>query len=233
MVVLTEMEPLKNDTFVPSQQPAQLPPEGDTAHHALPLRTLSSDLAEAVREQQGSAIKIAIAEDERRTKERDAASPASKKNLTFIFGGIIVVIIAVGGISAALWYRHESQLAVPLAAAPVVSSIIRSDATGTMDITGQTQNEITNEFQAMIANPGIGIGTVKNVLVTQGGTGANATRVPANQFLSAIGAHITPAFSRSLGQDYMLGMYFYDHTNGFLVLTGTAHDYLLSGMLAW
>jgi hypothetical protein len=74
---------------------------------------------------------------------------------------------------------------------------------------------------------------MKNVLITTTPAGGTATRVPANQFLSALGAHTTPAFLRALSQDYMLGMYFYDRTNGYIILSGTARDYLLSGMIAW
>jgi hypothetical protein len=31
----------------------------------------------------------------------------------------------------------------------------------------------------------------------------------------------------------MVGVYLYNTSNPFLVITGTAHDYLLSGMLGW
>ena len=232
------MEPFKDPTFTPSAPPAQehdLSPSGqnDPLRHAVPLRTLSSDLAEAVREQQGSAIKIAIAEDERRARDREASSPTSKRNLSLLVGGALCILAAIGAVSGVLWYRAKQAAAVPVMPTSVAASIVRSDATGTMDITGQTGSEIANQFRGIVANPGIPIGAVKDVEVTEGSNGAAPTRVPANLFLAAIGAHVTPEFSRALSQDYMLGMYSYDHTNPFLVLTGTAHDYLLSGMLAW
>jgi hypothetical protein len=222
------MEPLN-----PTKAPPQPSVDIDHGHHALPLRTLSSDLAEAVRVQQGSAIKIAIAEDERRAAERDAASPTSKSNLSFILASIVIVLVAGGGVGFALWYKAQSTAAIPVSTTPVVTSIVRTEATDTLDITGKTNTEIARSFRAIVANPGIRIGTMKNVLITTTPAGGTATRVPANQFLSALGAHTTPAFLRALSQDYMLGMYFYDRTNGYIILSGTARDYLLSGMIAW
>ena len=224
------MDPLRQENQIPADP--SIPHETGNEHHALPLRTLSSDLAEAVRRQQGSAIKIAIAEDERRAKDREAISPTSKKNLTFIVAGVSLLLLAGAGTGFALWYKQHQAAAVPVATAPIAASVLRSDATDTIDTTGKTSTEIANAFRSIVANPGLRLGTVKNVLVTQT-VGATATRVPANLFLASLGAHISPEFSRALGQDYMLGMYYYDRTNGVIVLTGTAHDYLLSGMLAW
>lgn len=222
------MEPL--DPKNPKNQPSV---DIDRGHHALPLRTLSSDLAEAVRVQQGSAIKIAIAEDERRAAERDAASPTSKSNLSFILAGSIMILLAAGGVGFALWYKAQESAAIPVDTAPVATSIVRTEATDTIDITGKTNTEIVRAFRTMVANPGIRIGTMKNVLITTSPQGSTPIRVPANQFLTTLGTHTTPVFLRSLAQDYMLGMYMYDKTHGYMILSGTARDYLLSGMIAW
>ncbi len=224
------MDPLRTDNPAPAENAASR--EGQGERHAVPLRTLSSDLAEAVRRQQGSAIKIAIAEDERRAKDREAASPTSKTNLAFITAGIVLLVLAGAATGFAFWYKNKQAAAVPVTTAPVAASVLRSDETASLDITGKTAAEIAASYRAMIAGAHLRLGTVQNVLVTQT-TGTGTSRVPANMFLSSIGSHITPEFSRALGQEYMLGMYYYDRTNGFIVLTGTAHDYLLSGMLAW
>ena len=39
--------------------------------------------------------------------------------------------------------------------------------------------------------------------------------------------------STALSPQYMLGVYNYTNNNPFLIIQGTAHDYLLSGMLEW
>ena len=210
----------------------ETPHGGDPRHHAIPLRTLSSDMAEAVREQQGKVIKIAIAEDERLAQEKENSSPTSKKNLFFILAGSALVLVTLAGVGISVWYKIKSDRTVAVVVTPVAASIVESEATATLNITGNTSNEIAHNFSTIVADPTNALGTIKNVLVTEG-SGTGVTRVPASQFLEALGAHVTPEFSRALSEDYMLGLYTYTSTTPFLVLTGVAHDALLTGMTDW
>ena len=227
------LAPMPSAAVPEAPTPAAAPISTAAPHyHAIPLRTLSTDMAEAVREGQGSIIKIAIAEEERLAAEKENASPRSKKNVFYIAAGATLMTVALVGAGVALWYKVKSDRTVAVVTTPVAASIVESEATDSISITGKTSNEIANNFQQIVADPANSAGTIKNVLVTEG-SGTGEARVPANQFLSALGAHVTTDFSKALSQDYMLGMYTYDKTNPFLMLTGVAHDSLLTGMTAW
>lgn len=222
------------------RQPDQIPlppmsenPPVKTGHekHVAPIRTLSSDLAEAMREKGGSVVKIAIAEDEKHRREKEEASPVSKINLKFIIIGVLIIFIAIGTIVGIVIYKKSTSVATPDKAV-LPPSIVRAESAGALDITGKSAQGIADSIQAIVKNPGISLGTMENIVPVQGATSAGR-RIPAPEFLSDLGTHSPDQFSRSLSNDFMLGVYLYDHSNLFLVLRGTAHDIMLSGMLQW
>ena len=210
-----------------------LPEESEHRSHVQGLRTFSSDMAAAMRDNKGSIIKIAIAEDERRRKDNKEIETAPRKNFLLFFFALLVIALAAAGVYGVLWYKNKSSV-VPVAQVVIPQSIIRSDTATTLDVTGKSGSDVVAAVHAIVANPGIQSGMVKNIIVAQSAAqGAAPMRVPASDFLALLQSHAPDQFSRSLSQDFMLGVYQYNTSNLFLVLTGTAHDYLLSGMLGW
>ncbi len=195
--------------------------------HIQPVRTFSSDLADAVREQGGSVVRIAIAEEEKQRKEFQETSIKSKKNMVFTILGFILIAGAIGGIVWGYSYKKSASVA-PVVVDVKPSSIISAENSQTIDATGMEAKDIVAAVNAIVLAPNIQSGTIKNIVVNQG-----AVRINTSQFIPAIGgAHAPADFLRSL-DDSMLGVYLYNKANLFVVLHGTAHDFLLSGILAW
>lgn len=207
------------------------PKEQDNESHIPAVRTFSSDLAEALKDKQGSMVKIAMQEDEKRRKLNEDASPTSKKNIRFILGGIGLLVVAVGVIAGAIWFRGRDNR-VPADQVALPSSLLRSEEVLALDITELSPARIAQEVQKVVEDPGIRLGAIKNIVPTIGPTGEK-TRVNALSFLEAIGAQVPDTFGRSLENDFMLGVYHFDLSHPFLVLRGTARDYMLTGMLEW
>lgn len=194
-----------------------------------PVRTFSSDLAEAIREKGGSMVRIAIAEEEKRHREEAEVSITSRKNIIFTSVGTILVALAIIGLVWAYAYKkNASVVSLPVTpAAP--SSIIFTETNQTVTINGMSAPQITGAIQSIVTAPNIQSGTMKNIIIVKDGI-----RIPAAEFIPAIGATEAPAeYLRSLSKEYMIGTYLYDNDNLFLILRGTAHDFLLSGMLTW
>jgi hypothetical protein len=198
--------------------------------HLAPVRTFSSDLADAVREHGGSVVRVAIAEDEKHRREFQESSIRSRKNIAFIVGGIVIVLGAIGAIA---WgYERNKQASIVVPVVPEVpSSLVASDDSRVLDIGGST-SAFYDAVHDVALHPTVQPGGVENIIITKTAGGIVA-RPSASEFLTALRAHASDDFLRSLGKEYMLGLYVYDRANLFLVLRGTAHDYLLSGMLAW
>ena len=84
-----------DDNFSLAKKPEGLSHEGG-------LRTIATDMARAVREQELSVIKIALAEQKKREAIEEYNAPTSKKNLSYIFGSLIFIALA-GGV---IWYFY-------------------------------------------------------------------------------------------------------------------------------
>lgn len=238
MVLLESMNPnevVDINTPAPTETPKITPHVEKDVYiakhkaHIQPVRTFSSDLAQAVREKGGSVVRIAIAEDEKHRREFQENSITSRKNITFMTIGTILVLVAVIGLVWTYVYKKNAST-VHLQIAPTApSSIAFSESNQTIDATNMPPNDLLTVLHTIVSAPNIQSGTVKNIVIDQ-----NAARIPASQFITAIGAnHAGPDFLRSLSNEYMLGVYLYNQSNLFLILRGTAHDFLLSGMLSW
>ncbi len=209
--------PLRVDNYVSNEKT-----------HLQPVRTFSTDLANAVREKGGSIARIAIAEDEKNRREKEETSISSRKNILFTSIGIILFATAVGAIIWSYLYTKQASVVAPVQqTAP--SSIVYTENNQTIDATGMDAPAIVSTINAIVTAPNIQSGTMKNIVITQ-----SSVRIPGSQFLTAIGAiHAPDDFLRSLAPEYMLGTYLYNQDSLFLVIRGTAHDFLLSGMISW
>jgi hypothetical protein len=230
------MEPeTKTPEQTPPQTPEQTPPqtpEQTRTHHATPLRTLTTDMADSMKQNQGKVIKAAIEEEERRAQEKENLSPVSTKNLAFIIGGLGLLIVALGsGLYAIRSFTEEApSVTVPTAQTP--KSLVRADTQKTLAIAGLRDAEIANKVRELVTAKNNRFGTITEIVVTDTNT-PTAKRVPAASFLDAIDAHTAKSFMQSIRPAFMLGMYTHDETHVFLVLTGPARDTLVAGMREW
>jgi len=227
------MEPEKQQN--PPQESAQesTPKTADSpVHHATPLRTLSSDMAESMKQNQGKVVKAAIEEEERRTLERENLSPVSKKNLAFIIGGLCLLVIALSaGVYTIRKAKKESVVAV-VPVTPVQKSLVRTDASLQLAIAGLRDVQIGEEVQKLTTARNNRFGTISEIIVTDT-TAPTAKRVSSTNFLSAIDAHTAKSFVQSIRSEFMLGMYTHDQSHVFMILSGPARDILVAGMKNW
>ncbi len=238
--MMLSMEPLdpKNqfplqDITAPSPIPKPRPePYPEPTNQIPAIRTYSTDLAEALKEQQGSMVKIAIAEDERRHEDAAVNSPTSGKNISWIAASLIALGIAAIAVLGILWYKNKQSAAVQPVPVVTPESIIQTEQFSTLDISGKSRSEIMQLLAASDVDERSNIGVMKNILITENVVGVQ-TRVPAADLLTKINARIPADFARALEKDYVFGVYLYNHSNRFLVLKATAHDYLASGLIKW
>ncbi len=215
--------------------PQPLPQESyEPGHkgHLAPVRTFNSDLADAIRNKGGSVVRIAIEENERHQKEELDQSIKSKKNMAFVIFGIVVVL---GAIIFAGWSYYHNQAAKTVA--PTVtaqpSSLVSSETSAIVNVSGMQIPDMIAAIQKAATDPTNQSGTVKNIVITQGTAGA-VTRMHAQDFLTALGMHAPASFTQAILPDYMIAAYTYGTTgNLFIIMHGTAHDFLLAGMLDW
>ncbi len=212
-------------------EPASNPPEKRYSGEEIKtLRTYAGDMADAIREQQGSVIKIAVAEERRRESERAAFSPTSKKNLKFIAGGIILALLA-GGI---FWYIAAHKNQSPKVETPkyAPTSLVPSDETQIINIDSLGGDTLA---KAVVLKEKIPLADkkIRNIVVVEGSAGAEKT-IPAARFLSLINSSASPSLLRSMDPDFMLGVYENaGNPSPFAVFKINSYEQAFIGMLAW
>ncbi|HEU5114416.1 MAG TPA: hypothetical protein VFT82_01465, partial [Candidatus Paceibacterota bacterium] len=221
------VEPLQESTPVPP------PPQPANDPSIKPIRTFKSDAEEAVRYSNVSKVDIAVAEQ----KKREASNPIEYVEEKKSSGGIyIILVLVVLLLGAGGWYYWFSSTGgSSTAEKPATVSIswkpIVTYAQGASIVIDPNDTE-NDPFSLMAlrmntANPGVG-----NVFALIPIETATATSPePVEEVFSQ--THIPDRLARSLGGDYMIGMYSYNHQIPFIILKNTYFQNAFSGMLDW
>ena len=206
--------------------------EYGTSHkgHLAPIRTFTSDLADAVREKGGSVVRVAIAEEEKHRKEYEEASITSTKNIIFTVLGILIVAGAIGFVGWTYYHKKTAATPDPTSSQTPTPALITNEHDESINTTGMQVPEMILAIQNIQNNPKIETGQVQNIILTEG-LGAHMT---TQRFLKLLSTHVPQTFSQALLPDFMVGTYRYNNYDDlFVIMHGTAHDYLLAGMLEW
>lgn len=195
------------------------------------MRTFSSDLVEQIRKHQGSVMKIAIMEQEKKRIEDEAKNNNPRKNSIFFVSGVVVIITALA-IGIGVYIHIKNSQIVPVQSNQVPVSIIKSESFVVVNVSAESAGDTLKSISNEIKNSNVPIGMIENIYAVSGKTGSEI-RLSATDFLKQINVNAPDNFLRNLSPDYMLGVYSYNQSNFFMVLRGTQHDQMLSGMLEW
>lgn len=201
------------------------------------VRTLESDAAEAVKQQNISAVSIASKKIQQKSPIDTAASSEQSsdthisgifKKIALILGVFLLIGASVGVIGYAFFVTHRSSPSSHSNTSP--NTLINIDETKTIVVVpGQNTLSAWLDTKNKLAND---TATIVQLLITQSGT---TTPLDSQTFLSELGAqHIPSWFIRAIGQQYMVG--FYNNNSQwdpFLILSVTSYDNAFAGMLQW
>lgn len=201
------------------------------------LRTYTSDMAEVIRENEMSVIKIALAERKKREQEamykRAEGTTLSKTFLTI--GSVILIVIAILGSYFLLQKKKEME--TPLAIIESIETFISYDSKSYIDVTDINDNKnlsniITNE-QSTNSSP------IKALFLTKKINNISEI-LTADNFLSMIGSTAPGPLTRSLSPKYLLGIYSNknvsddkDKSSMFLIFETTYYNQAYASMLDW
>jgi hypothetical protein len=208
------------------------------------IKTYSSDMAEAVRQNQGSVIKIALAEQNKREQENinKRASVTNKSKVFLVIGGVILIIGAIAGSYYLLQKNNTTNVQTPKT---TVESIISSDinsfistdkATNKTDLINLLDSEKSKQEKS---------GSIKSIFLTKQKDGQTAL-LPFNEFLSLADFTAPNALIRSLSDSYMIGIYTQNDSiadassdsnknksNLFFIFKTKDYNNTYAGMLTW
>jgi hypothetical protein len=198
------------------------------------LRTYTSDMADAIRTNEVSVIKIALAEKEKREREEVyAEAEGTNTSKTFlVIGGIVLIAAAIFG--SYFLIKQKNLKDAPKNLIKTIDTFIAYDAYQNIDMTNIKN---TDDLSVAIKNsPLLSLGSVKALFPT-----LNVSEIITSQkLLSTIGANPPGALSRSLSDKYLLGKYSNKNAvadgtgyTAFIIFETTDYNLAYASMLDW
>lgn len=195
------------------------------------IRTYQSDMADAVRMNEGSVIKIAVAEQERKAREQEVEIKTEKAGTLFAVGSILFALLALGVLGYALVSTREKEVVVT--GTPLSQSLIINDGSQSLIISNKNKQEIAKEFYEIASKPQEKINSVLNISIINDDSTIKKN-VTAKEFVSSLQTAMPGPLYRSLSDDFMAGSIALENRGSpFIILKPTSFDYAYSGMLSW
>ncbi len=201
------------------------------------IHTYSSDMAEAVRDNDVSVIKIALAEQKKREREiqykKSEVSPLAK---LFLFVGGLVILSLAGGAIYFVSHTKKQNSTIPVVTSQNNSTLIPFTKELVIDTKSRTSfadvaQEIHEKIKTTLDHEGI----VSISLVRS--TPNKPERIPLENFLSFIPVTAPESLVRSLDSNYMIGSYQSSdtkkHPNPFIIFKIKDYNQTYAGTLMW
>lgn len=259
------MEPLvpkiKNESDVHQGTGSETKPEKVLL--VRPIRTMKSDMEEAIKRQNETSVSIAIAEEKKKARARAEALAAKQAQaednslapkrvgrlvivlvfmlllslsaLTYLFILPKLGAIQIPTISLPIFEKAAEIVTPPVIqiAEPLAPSIISAQFEKRFNLSKETREQVIARIAAE-KGKGSPSGTIKNLYFIDGDT-ATSTETSADKLLVFLNAQTPAMLARSLEKQFMLG--FFGEANGgaapFLLLKVSDHNTGLAGMLEW
>jgi hypothetical protein len=195
------------------------------------LRTYASDMAEAVRTNEMSVVKIAMAEKKKQEQNYENFSPTSGKNLFFTYASIFLIVCAVG-VAGYFFFKNRNIIPKVATNNNEIKSIVYSDDSKGFDVTGVSKEGLGQTIKNEVVKPTSAPGDIINLYFSQT---INAKRylLDSESFLNMLGSSAPGSFIRSIGKEFMLGIHQAQKPEPFLVFTVNSYENAFSGMLEW
>ncbi|MFA5934015.1 MAG: hypothetical protein WC795_02220 [Candidatus Paceibacterota bacterium] len=205
--------------------------ENNTESQAKPtssLHTYSSDMAEAIRDGQGSVIKIAMAEQKKRDRDEENVSPQSKKNIFLIIGSGVLILLAVGAVI--IYYITRPSETTIVIEDIKNKSIILADTVKVIDTASSTSDQARAEITKEIISGTLKLDSIENVIFTD--TPLNPAPLSVDRLALFLDLRISPSLARSLG-DYMFGIHAFNGNQPFILFKTKLYETTFAEMLSW
>jgi len=201
------------------------------------IRTYNSDMVDAIRINEISVIKIALAEKEKREQEAlyKKAEGTNTSKIFLVIGGIILIAVAI--IGSYFLIQKKKGIEIPKITTNDIETFILYNSKSYIDITNITNvSDLSDIIKQEQQNDS---GLIKALFLTKKINNVSEI-LTSKDFLSLIKTTAPGALTRSLSDKYLLGKYSnqnavneQDKSAMFLVLETTDYNQAYASMLDW
>ncbi len=225
---------IQEDSLMPKTPPS----EATLGSAPRALRTFEDDIADAVRDGNGSVLNIAMAEQKR--KDNAAVYVIKKKsNTLYIIFGILLLVISFGLIGYVVYEKYGSQVLpdVLRGTASIVHPSIRADKTTPIDLNALLpKNGINQSLLYKLGGSDLSTQTVSIAIPTvteETEAGEIVRMAETKEIMPRLARNAPNLLTRSLATSTVLGVYAGDIAEPFIILKTNSYEGAFSGMLDW
>lgn len=205
--------------------------EQDESNDIPRVRTFQSDIADAIKNKQGSVIKIAVAEQERKLEEGTQVTQVKKINTLYIFGSIIL-LVGVGVVGFIFWQKNKSSVVTLPSTVSKNTTFVKADMAVEFNTMGK--ENIYQDINTLFTTKEISVGQTMQVIFTDIDTQKNKKILSLDELLTKLSLSLPDNLVRSLDQNqYMIGVYQEKEPGRFILLRTTAFGNTFAATLEW
>ncbi|MEK7582081.1 MAG: hypothetical protein AAB488_02000 [Patescibacteria group bacterium] len=198
------------------------------------IRTFESDIALTMKEKKGSVIKIAIAEQKKKSDEIAEVKSASRKNFILLFLTLLSLLGGLGFIGFVMLEKRGNQVT---AIEAKITPLIFSEKQKEVEITGLSELKISAKIREEIESRTLRLDSIENIYITEtvGETEETITKEPitTERFFSILGTRIPSVLLRSLDPKFMVGVHAFNGNSAFIILKTDFYENAFLGLLKW
>lgn len=194
------------------------------------LRTYQGDIEEIMGKEQTSISTIAIAEQERKIRDKKEDSPEEKylnsnfRNRFFVISSLVLVLLGISAISY-VYYIKSNNEKIDVAQNSYILNYTEKESLDFNSINKDIFEEKIISFKKSFNKP---INSVLYLEILNG-----KSKEDIKKILNIISPNISSAFLRSLDENYMFGIFSYDTNEPYIILTTKDYGASYAGMLKW
>lgn len=180
------------------------------------VRTYATDIAEMMKREKGSIIKIALAEQKRRDESKQKLDPTATRNVIVMMLGFILI---VGGIMVFIYsIVNRSQPIDVVQSNQVFPSLFFTENQVQIDATDLNRTELLRAIETQVANHTLVVTTINNLYISYK-TPMGQQALPATVFMQKLGIDVPDVLFQNLSPQMMVGVYSQEpNNNQFLIL---------------
>jgi len=197
------------------------------------IRTYQSDIADTIKNDNVSMIKVALSEKKRQERrgQLDNTLDDGKKNLYVVVGLAFAFLVIAGLIAGYMYMQSQTTNRGDQVEQQKVQPLLFTETTSVLNIDqfelGDLFKIIERDKEAVME-----LGDMKSIVLTVGSS-TSERQLTSAEFFTIINSRAPDGLVRALGANYSLGVYAFTPREMFAIFKVSSYDTAFAGMLEW
>lgn len=197
------------------------------------VRTYQSDIANTIKNDNVSMIKVALSEKKRQERRgsMDNTLEENNKNLYLVIAAIIAFIVIAGLIAGYIFLQSQNKAEVAQQEQQKVQPLLYTEVVSVLNIDEININDLTKLIEKD-REAVMDLGSMKSIVLTAGSS-TSERQITSEELFNLLNTRAPDGLVRSLNPNFLLGVYAYNTREMFLVFNVSSYDSAFAGMLEW